>query len=153
MRRHRPMKRSGFVGPRAEIKRSPIKQRGKRAARKASATRRLRNLCRERWPQCVAAQEAAGTTESGCQVYVAHWGEGIGSWILHHVCSDRLETAHILGKAAHPAIEFDPDNVVTLCHEAHSWFTCHPAAWRDFIEALLPGRWDDLLRRERGEAA
>lgn len=36
-----------------------------------------------------------------------------------------IQAAHILGKAAHPRMRFEPLNVITLCQPCHWWWHVH----------------------------
>lgn len=59
----------------------------------------------------------------------------------------RLEWAHIHGRGRAPRLRWDPENSVTLCHDHHAYFTHNPDAWRDFIDEIRPGLWEDLHGR------
>jgi hypothetical protein len=72
---------------------------------------------------CAAEGYTFGTSIKGC-----------GGW---------FEWAHLKSRK-HRTIKHDPLNYVCLCKHHHSFFTCHPDLWTDFIEAKYPGRWDRL---------
>jgi hypothetical protein len=64
-------------------------------------------------------------------------------------CFGRKEVMHIHARGDE-AIRNDPDNVLPGCRKHHTYFTRHPAAWKAFVEALFPGRWDALTRKSYG---
>lgn len=61
-------------------------------------------------------------------------------------CSGNLQCAHIHTRA-YKSIRCDFDNAVTLCGGHHVFFTHRPLEWADWVEAMFPGRWDELKRR------
>lgn len=94
------------------------------ACAKREADRRLAAFCRRR--------------DGGrCQV------PGCGS-------TYRLEWAHLIRRARAPSLRWTPDNATTLCHRHHAYFThAGDGVWRDFVEEVLPGRWERLRQLER----
>ena len=59
------------------------------------------------------------------------------------------EWAHILTRGTAPALRWDPQNAVTLCHGDHAYFTDHPTQWKTWVAREFgEGYWDMLKRRQ-----
>jgi len=58
-------------------------------------------------------------------------------------CSGNLQCCHIIGRGE-IAIRVNPDNALAMCQAHHMFFTPRIAHWHDFIDGLLPGRFDEL---------
>ena len=65
---------------------------------------------------------------------------------------DFLQAAHIISRS-YKSIRVNPENCVALCRSCHVKFTHRPLEWREWVEDVFPGRWDELkeqaLRYER----
>lgn len=55
-----------------------------------------------------------------------------------------LEAAHIITRS-YSVTRTDLDNGICLCAKCHHDFTARPESWRDFIEHVRPGLYDELM--------
>jgi hypothetical protein len=58
-------------------------------------------------------------------------------------CSGYIQCCHVISRR-YRATRWLNSNAVPMCAAHHMFFTHHPLEWRDFIEAKLPGMWDEL---------
>lgn len=117
----------------AHVKRTRMrrKSRLRLASKRRPTVKQLDALCR----QVVMARD-----RNQCQLVRA----GMGA------CGGHLQACHIYGKGAHPALRFDPENVIAGCWRHHapqspaSWHS-NPMVYVDWFRAEYPERAKRLL--------
>jgi hypothetical protein len=63
-------------------------------------------------------------------------------------CWGPLEAAHIWTKGSHPAVRFEPDAIVSACHQHHAWGGAHDTAWRTLCRRIVgAARFDAMGAR------
>ncbi len=63
-----------------------------------------------------------------------------------------IDAAHIMARR-HKATRYDPENLLSLCRECHSYFTAHPLYFAVWVkEKIGADKFDELLQRARKAA-
>lgn len=102
-------------------------------------------MVRVSWDEWYCTKHARTVADRLCRIFVMERDR----YTCRRCEGPATDWAHILTRAAAPALRWEPDNSLGLCRMCHVYFHMHPARFEAWIsDRYGPDRWDELHRRQ-----